>query len=66
MKSVLFRSLNLINNKVAIKIAYWLLKTLPILYSKALLALHDKAAEHNDVHLSGFLEGKFLDEQVNV
>lgn len=32
--------------------------------NKSLLALHEKASEHNDAHLTDFLEGKFLDEQV--
>lgn len=32
--------------------------------NKALLDLHVKATEHDDAHLTDFLEGKFLDEQV--
>lgn len=32
--------------------------------NQALLTLHQKAAEHDDAHLTDFLEGKFLDEQV--
>ena len=31
---------------------------------QSLLAMHDKASEHNDAHLTDFLEGEFLDEQV--
>jgi len=32
--------------------------------NKSLLCMHDKASEHNDAHLTDFLEGEFLDEQV--
>jgi len=30
----------------------------------SLLAIHDKASQHSDAHLTDFLEGTFLDEQV--
>ena len=33
---------------------------------QSLLAMHDKASEHNDAHLTDFLEGEFLDEQVRI
>jgi len=32
--------------------------------NKSLLAIHDKASQHSDAHLTDFLEGTFLDEQV--
>ena len=32
---------------------------------QSLLMMHEKASEHNDAHLTDFLEGNYLDEQVN-
>merc|ERR1712122_152348 len=32
--------------------------------NESLLSMHLKASEHNDAHLTDFLEGNFLDEQV--
>jgi len=32
--------------------------------NKSLLMMHEKASEHNDAHLTDFLEGNYLDEQV--
>jgi len=33
--------------------------------NESLLSMHLKASEHNDAHLTDFLEGNFLDEQVS-